>query len=66
MRKEYDFSKGEKGKFFNVKTKFNIPIYLDSDTQSFVENIARKRKSDPSKVVNDLIKTDIKIANCIK
>lgn len=66
MRKEYDFSKGERGKFFNAKAKFNIPIYLDSNTQSFVENIARKKKSNPSKVVNDLIKTDMQIADCIK
>lgn len=66
MKKEYDFSKGERGKFYNSKAKFNIPIYLDPETLSFVESVAKKKKSNPSKVVNDLIKTDMQIANCIK
>lgn len=66
MRKEYDFSKGKKGKFFNPKAKFNIPIYLDSEAQIFIEKIAKKKKTNPSKIVNALIKTDMKIADCIK
>jgi hypothetical protein len=27
MRKEYDFSKGERGKFFRPDAKLNIPVY---------------------------------------
>jgi len=62
MKKEYDFSKGERGKFYNKKARLNLPIYLEPETLSFVESIAEKKKSDISKVVNDLIKTDMKIA----
>ncbi len=65
MKKEYDFSKGERAKFFSKNVKLNIPIYLDSKTLSFVESIAEKKKSDISKVVNDLIKTDMKIAEYV-
>ena len=66
MKKEYDFSKGVRGKFYNKDIKINLPIYLEPDIQSFIENIASKKKTDVSKVVNDLIKTDMKIANYVE
>ena len=66
MKKEYDFSKGERGKFFNKEAVLNIPIYLDAKTFSFIENIAKKKNSDLSAIVNKLIKTDMQIAECIK
>jgi len=31
MKKEYDFSKGERGKFFRPDVELNIPIYLEPD-----------------------------------
>jgi hypothetical protein len=66
MKKEYDFSKGVRGKFYNKKARLNLPIYLEPETLSFVESIAEKKKSDISKVVNDLIKTDKKIADYVE
>ncbi len=61
MKKEYDFSKGERGKFYSKNVKLNLPIYLEPKTLSFVKKIADKKNSDISSVVNDLIKTDMKI-----
>jgi hypothetical protein len=29
MRKEYDFSKGERGRFFRPNVQLNTPIYLE-------------------------------------
>ena len=66
MKKEYDFSKGERGKFYKPKLKLSLPIYLEPEILSFVEKIAKKKKSDLSTVVNELIKTDIQIAETIK
>ena len=66
MKKEYDFSKGERGKFYRKNANLNIPIYLEPKTLSFVESIAEKKKSDISKVVNDLIKTDMKISEYVE
>lgn len=63
MNKEYDFSKGERGKFYKHNVKFNIPVYLDSVAYSFVEKIAEKKQEDVSTIVNKLIKTDKKIAD---
>ncbi len=66
MKREYDFSKGERGKFHKRTLTLNIPIYLESETLAFVESIAEKKKSDISRVVNDLIKTDMQIAEYTK
>jgi hypothetical protein len=43
MRKKYDFSKGERGKFYRPAMKLNIPIYLDEEVSAFVEKIASKK-----------------------
>ena len=66
MRKEYDFSKGERGKFYRPDMKLNIPIYLDEDVSAFVEKIASKKGIDRSSVVNELLKGDIKLAESME
>ena len=58
MKKEYDFSKGEQGKFFVPGAELSIPVYLDSDNYSFVEQLAEKSHSDLSTVVNQLLRSD--------
>ena len=66
MRKEYDFSKGERGKFYLPDMKLNIPIYLDEEVSAFVDKIASKKKVDRSTVVNQLLRGDIKIAEAME
>lgn len=61
MKKEYDFSKGERGKFYNPGANINLPIYLEPENHAFVENIAKKKHSDLTTVVNELIKSARKI-----
>jgi hypothetical protein len=61
MRKEYDFSKGVRGKFYRPNIKINLPVYLDSEVLDFVQRIAKKRKTDISSIVNNLIKNDIQL-----
>ena len=66
MRKEYEFSKGESGKFHHPDMKVNIPIYLDDEAAAFVDKIASKKGLDRSAVVNELLKGDIKIAEAME
>ncbi len=66
MKREYDFSKGERGKFYKQDLKLNLPIYLEPENMTFVESIAERKKSDLSTVVNILIKTDKQLAEVIK
>jgi len=66
MKEEYDFSKGERGKFFRNDIKLNLPVYLDDDVFEFVEKIAKKKNIDIQTVVNQLLKTDINIAEVMQ
>jgi hypothetical protein len=61
MRKEYNFSKGVRGKFYQPDIKINLPVYLDSEVLDFVQRIAKKKKTDISSIVNNLIKNDIQL-----
>jgi hypothetical protein len=55
-KKEYDFSKGERGKFYNADAEFNLPIYLEPKTAEFVGKSADEKKVDRSEIVNKLLK----------
>jgi len=66
MKKEYDFSKATRGKFGRPDVKLNIPVYLDDEVRTFVTRIARRHRSDVSKVVNDLLRTDMTLAKTLK
>jgi hypothetical protein len=60
MKKEYDFSKGERGKFFRPATELNIPVYLEPDVAKVVQERAKKRRSDIGTVVNAWLRKDIR------
>jgi hypothetical protein len=60
MKKEYDFSKGERGKFFRPATELNIPVYLEPDVAKVVQERAQKKRSDIGAVVNAWLRKDIR------
>ncbi len=66
MKKEYDFSRGERGKFFRQDAIFRLPVYLNEEVLIFVEQIAEKRHRDVSDVVNDLLLSDMRLADSMK
>ncbi len=66
MRKEYDFSQGERGKFYTKDARFNLPVYLEDEIFEYLEGIARKRKTDVSSVVNQLLRSDIQLLESVK
>lgn len=45
MKKEYDFSKGERGKFFRPDAELNIPVYLDPDVARAFRSSAAVNKA---------------------
>ncbi len=61
MKKEYDFSKGERGKFYRKNLTLRIPIYLDAKLQNQLERIARKKGQDVEELVNKLLKKEIEL-----
>ena len=66
MKDEYDFSKAERGKFYRPNATLNLPVYLEEVVLAFIQSIAEKRDEDLSSVVNQLIRTDMKLAEVMK
>ncbi len=55
MKKEYDFSKAERGKFYRPGLKLNLPIYLREDVQKYAADKARSQGIGLEQFVNDLL-----------
>ena len=62
MKKEYDFSKGERGKFFRADAELNIPIYLEPRIAEAVREHARKRRTNVGSLVNEWLRKDLRSA----
>lgn len=58
MKKEYDFSKGVRGKFYHPNVRLNLPIYLDDDIAEFVERYAKRKKVDTQTIVNEILRSN--------
>jgi hypothetical protein len=61
MKKEYDFSKGVRGKFYKPDGEFNLPIYLEPDVAEFIQKLSVQKDVDRSQIVNRLLKKDMEI-----
>ncbi len=64
MKKEYDFSKGIRGKFRNADGEFNLPIYLEPEIAEFVQKLANEKNVERSQIVNMLLKKDKEEFDC--
>ena len=60
MRNEYDFSNGERGKFYKPDATLNLPVYLDDDVRSVLQRQARAKGVEVNELVNDLLKHEIR------
>ena len=61
MKPEYDFSKGERGKFHRPGATLQIPVYLEPDVLAFLSAKAEKKGVEVDRIVNELLKRDIGI-----
>jgi cytidylate kinase len=59
MKREYDFSKAVRGKFYRKGAELRLPIYLDPKLQSKLERLARKKGKDVGEIVNQLRRKDV-------
>jgi hypothetical protein len=66
MKKEYDFSKGERGKFYNKNAKFNLPVYLEPEIENFISNLAKEQKKNMSEIVNALLFRDKELSEFMR
>lgn len=61
MKAEYDFSKGERGKFYHPGATLNLPVYLDPDVDTFMRQVSLKTGKDVEKLVNEWLRSNIKL-----
>jgi len=66
MKREYDFSKGERGKFYRQHVRLNLPIYLDEDISEFIQKFAKRKKVDTQTVVNQMLRGNKEIIQAIQ
>jgi hypothetical protein len=61
MRDEYDFSKGERGRFHRPDAVLTPPVHLDSEVLEFLSARAKARGVSLNELVNTLLKKDIEL-----
>ena len=61
MKREYDFSKAIRGKFYRKGAALRLPIYLDAKLQSQLERIAQKKGKEIGEVVNQLVRKEVEL-----
>ena len=63
---EYDFSKGECGKFYHPNAVFSFPIYLEPDVNDFINQIANEKGVEVQILVNEWLRANIKLIESVR
>ena len=66
MKAEYDFSKGERGKFYNPDAEFSFPIYLEPDVNDFMNKLADEKDINVQELVNEWLRVNIKLVQSVQ
>ena len=61
MKDEYDFSQGERGKFYRPDAKFGFPVYLESDVEEYISKLAEETGASLQHLVNEWLRVGIKL-----
>jgi hypothetical protein len=61
MAEEYDFSKGERGKFYSAGAALSPPVHLEPEVLKFLQATAKARGTTLDALVNQLLKKDIEL-----
>ena len=61
MKKEYDFSRAEQGKFFRPIEKIEVPVYLDKEVKAFFSKKASQKKVKLEKMVNAILRKEMEM-----
>jgi hypothetical protein len=66
MKSEYDFSTGERGKFFRPDAELRLPVYLNTDVQNYLTERAAQKGIPLGEMVNSLLKQEIQLIESVK
>lgn len=66
MKDEYDFSKAERGKFYRPGAKLQLPVYLDDEVRTYLQERAKSKGVEVNRLVNDMLKREIDLIEAVK
>jgi hypothetical protein len=66
MKAEYDFSKGERGKFFRPDAEIRLPVYLSASVQTYLAERAEQKGVPLGEMVNSLLEQEIRIIESLR
>ena len=61
MKKAYDFSKAEQGKFYRPIEDIELPIYLDKKIKKFFIKKALDKNIELDKVINTILRKEMEM-----
>ena len=61
MKEEYNFSKGERGKFYTPDATSSLPVYLEPDVGDYLGQLADEQNVDVQELVNEWLRMNIKL-----
>ena len=61
MKREYDFSKGVRGKFYRKRAELRLPVYLDAKLHQKLERLAEENGKDVGEMVNQIVQKEMKV-----
>ena len=59
VKDNYDFSKGERGKFHVSDATFRLPIYLDPDVNNAIHKLAGEKNLDVQTFINKWLRVNL-------
>ena len=65
MKAKYDFSKGERGKFYHPEAIFHFPVYLDPDVDEYLSKLAEEKDVDVQQIVNEWLRANIMLVKSV-
>jgi uncharacterized DUF497 family protein len=66
MKKEYDFSIGERAKFYHPDAVFCLPIYLDPDVSDYMDQLAGEKDVEVQDLVHEWLRANIKLVQSVR
>jgi len=63
MKKEYDFSNGVRGKFYQKGAQLRLPIYLNSSLQHRLEKLAKIKHEPIDQTVDRLLRKELQLVH---
>lgn len=66
MKPEYDFTKGERGRFYNPDAEFSFPVYLEPDVDDFMSRLADEKDINVQELVNEWLRVNIRLVQTVQ